>query len=82
MRLGKCYVNTVKEMNIFKEIAGFMGKVFLIHGKDDRLVNISYSRKAKELYSDICYFEIDNAGHGFNGKQNKKAIELLIDFMK
>ena len=82
MRLGKCYVNTVKEMNIFEEIDGFKGKVFLIHGMDDRLVNITYSKKAKDIYSDISYFEIENAGHGFKGAQNKKAIELLLDFMK
>ena len=82
MQLGKCYVNTVKKMDIFAEIGGFNGKVFLVHGTDDRLVNITYSRKAKKLYTDICYFEIEKAGHGFRGKQNKKAIELLLDFMK
>lgn len=81
MRLGKCYVETVKELNIFNEIGSFEGKVFWVHGLEDSIVDISYSRKAKGLYSNVEYYEIANGGHGFNSKCDVEVLKLLDEFM-
>lgn len=82
MRLGKCYVDTVQNMNIYNEIGGFKGKVLLVHGTADSIVNISYSRKAQEMYPNVDYHEIENGAHGFKGKYEKIALSLLKEFMK
>lgn len=81
MRLGRCYVDTVNEINMYDYIGGYEGKVFLIHGCNDKLVDITYSQKAKNFYRDIEYYEIEGAGHGFKGKYDDEAIKLLSKFM-
>lgn len=81
MKLGRCYVDDVKEMDVFEEISGYNGKVFLIHGTKDEIVNIDYSRRAKDLYSEIVYHEIQGGAHGFRGEHDKQAIRHLTDFM-
>ncbi len=82
MRLGRCYVETVKEMNVYEEIGGFEGDVFYVHGTADRIVNIEYARKAKSLYSNIEYYEIENGGHGFKGKDNEEVLCFMKKFME
>ncbi len=82
MRLGKCYVDTVKKMNIYDEIGGFDGKVFYIHGTADHIVDISYARKAYKLYPNIEYYEIEHGAHGFKGEHDEIAVKYLKKFMK
>ena len=55
---------------------------FLLHGTKDPIVNVSYARKLKEIYTDCCYEEIKGAGHGFRGKDDDHACSILTDFMK
>lgn len=81
MKLGKCYVETVQNLDIYKELRGYEGSVFLIHGNADKLVDISYSRKAAQLLKNVNYYEIDNGSHGFSGKKDQIAIELLLNYM-
>ncbi len=81
MRLGKCYVETVLDLDIFQEICGYEGNVFLVHGDADKLVDISYSRKAAQIYKNVNYYEIKNGAHGFRGKNDEIAKELLYKFM-
>ncbi len=82
MKLGRCYVETVKNMDIYDEIDGFSGKVFLIHGTHDKIVDIAYSRKAKEIYSDVVYWEITGGAHVFRGKSDEEARDKLKAFMR
>ena len=82
MVIGKEYVESVINEDVYSLIGDFSGRVLLIHGTKDNLVDISYSKKAIEKYSDIEFFEIEGAGHGFTAANDKRAKELLLEFIK
>jgi len=82
MKLGGDYARTVINMNPYEEMKGYTGPVLLIHGTADRIVNISYARKLKEIYPDCRYEEIEEGGHMFKGKADEQACSILRDFMQ
>ncbi|MBQ3371516.1 MAG: alpha/beta fold hydrolase [Oscillospiraceae bacterium] len=81
MKLGGSYARAVIGMDAYKEVSGYDGAVLLIHGSSDRVVNVSYSRRLKDLYKNCSYIEIENAGHGFKGKYDQQACDALRSFM-
>lgn len=80
MKLGGEYATTVISMDPYEEMKGYDGPVLLIHGTADKIVNISYARKLKEIYPDCRYEEIDG-GHMFKGKADEQACRILRDYM-
>ena len=69
MRLGRRYVTDVIGLNAFEEISAYRGKVLLLHGDEDRLVDIACSRRALSAYreagADARMEVIHGAGHIF-----------------
>ena len=82
MRLDGEYARTVINMNPYREMSGYTGPVLLVHGTADRIVNIRYARKLKEIYPDCRYEEIEGGGHMFRGKADEQACRILQTFMK
>ncbi len=81
MKLGDVYAKAVINMNIYDEIRGYDGPVLLIHGTEDKIVDISYSRQAREVYKRCLYLEIEGAGHMFQAEHDRKAMDALGKFM-
>lgn len=87
MKLGRCYVEDVLKMNPFEEIKGYKKDVLIVHGSKDKIVNISYSKMAYDVYKNnnpnrnIRFEVIKNGKHGFSKKIDKIAIEILKEFM-
>lgn len=69
MRLGRQYVTDVIEMDPYEIIHQYTGKVLIIHGNQDKTVDISYALRAVETYSqagaDVEMKIIDKGGHMF-----------------
>lgn len=82
MKLGAVYAKAVINMNIYDEIRGYEGPVLLIHGTNDKIVDVSYSRQARKVYKQCEYLEIEGAEHMFKGKHDRIALEALDKFMK
>ena len=82
MRLGRDYAKSVLKMDVYKEIGGFEGPTLLLHGTADKIVSISYSEKAAKLYPDCTYHVIADGQHGFRGKYDREAVQVLKEFMK
>lgn len=83
MKLGRCYPADVIGMDPFREIAGYSGPVLILHGTKDKIVNISYSERAAEVYrktADTCLYVIEKGAHGFSRKHDKLAIAKLREF--
>lgn len=80
VKLSSKYVLDVIGMDPFQEICGFQKPVLIVHGTKDRLVDISYSRRACEGYRDCRLVEV-RGDHGFilsGFAQSKRAtIEYL-----
>lgn len=82
MKIGKCYVEAVIKWDYKEAIRGFKGKTVIVHGTDDEIVNISYSRNAKDCFPDCNYYEIDGGGHVFIGKYDRQAVDILKSEMQ
>ena len=81
MKLGGDYARCVIGMDPYEELKGYEGPVFLIHGTADPIVNISYSRKLKDIYPSCRYVEIEGGAHGFKKQYDQQACEALKQFM-
>jgi len=88
MKLGRCYVEDVINMNPYDEIKGYEGDILLIHGSADKVVNINYIKQAETIYKsemfdrDVIYHVIDGGKHMFSKQHDKIAIKYLIEFAK
>lgn len=86
MKLGRCYVADVVNMNPFDEIKGYEGDVLIVHGTADKIVNVSYAEKAVKTYKaepyerNIAYYTIDGGRHMFARRHDKIAMEFLSQF--
>ena len=80
MKLGKCYVADVIDMDPIAEIRGYRGPVLIVHGNKDKIVNLDYSKKAQRAYPNAKLHVIENGGHGFNKKHDAIAIAHLRRF--
>lgn len=81
MKLGGDYAKTVIDMDPYEALKGYNGPVLLVHGTADNIVDISYSRKLKEIYPNCTYEEIEGGGHMFKGEADKKTCRILRNYM-
>lgn len=75
VKLGRPYAADAQKLDPYKEICTFSKPVFIVHGKEDFLVKIDYSRKAAELYPDCVLKEV-HGDHGFR-IMGKRASDKL-----
>lgn len=50
MKLGRCYAMDVMQMDAFAEIKNYAGRVCIVHGTKDKIVDVSYANRAAEAY--------------------------------
>ena len=81
MKLGGDYARSVINMDPYQEMSGYTGPVLLMHGTADKIVDIRYAQKLKDIYPDCTYIELEGAAHGFKGDFDKRACEELRVFM-
>lgn len=78
------YPESAINIDIFEEIRKISCPIFIIHGNKDEIVDMKYAQKALEASknesSDLVILE--GAGHGFDNRQFKKAINLIIEYLK
>ena len=86
MKLGDVYVNDVIEMDPYELIGTYNGKVLIIHGTKDNIVDISYATRAVEVYENagaaVELKIIDGGGHMFaNPIHAYKALGYIRQFI-
>ena len=81
-RLGREYSASVWDYDVFDVIGGYRGPVLIIHGDNDRAVDISYGQKAAETYEHAEFVCLPGEIHGFTGPGREKAAELSYDFIQ
>ena len=90
MTLGRVYPASVLEMDPFEETRSFPGPVLLVHGTSDGLVNVSYSEKAYQAYTDgqpeshpeKRLVLIEGADHGFAPQYDEIAVASVKQFLQ
>ena len=92
MKLGKCYVADVINMDPFEEIKFYNGQVCIVHGTADKIINLNYARRAKEIYIStkpadmeeekrVRLHIIDGGEHMFSKKNDVVAMEKMREFI-
>lgn len=89
MKLGRCYVTDVLDMEPFTEITPYPGPVLIVHGTRDNIVHPDYSQRAFEAYSKrcaadslVCLEIIKSGAHWFSKKHDALAMEKLGSFLQ
>ena len=87
MKLGRRYVTDVIEMDPYEIIHQYTGKVLIIHGNQDKTVDISYALRAVDTYSqagaDVELKIIDEGGHMFfNPIHAYKALGYIREYVR
>ncbi len=79
------YARSVIDMDVFKVIEAYKGRVLIIHGSDDSLVPLDYSQKAFETYqahgADVTMHIIDGGVHGFEGTVLMEAYDVIRQWL-
>ena len=81
VKLGRKYAADAASLDPYREICSFKKPVLIVHGIEDKLVNIEYSRKAAERYAN-CKFSEVHGDHGFllhGFKASEKATLTFIN---
>ena len=92
MKVGKCYATDVMDMDAFEEIKAYAGKVCIVHGTADKIVDIAYAKRAAEVYRSttpeamredmrVRFHIIEGGAHMFSKKDDIVAMEKLRDFV-
>ncbi len=89
MKLGQSYAASVVDKDPYELLTGYAGPVLIVHGTEDKIVDVNYSRRAFETYrngqkpgSRNCELVlIEGGGHGFMGVYDEKAKTMLREFL-
>lgn len=81
VKLGRKYADEAMTLDPFSEICSFKKPVLIVHGIEDGLVSIDYSRKAQKLYADCVLKEV-HGDHGFIKKGFKASKKATFEFIK
>ena len=86
MILGKRYITDLIDMDPFSVIGDYPGSVMILHGTDDPVVPIDYSKRAQDIYNRKgirCQLVvIPGAGHGFWPKYEPVVLHAMENFMQ
>lgn len=78
------YPKSAIDIDIEKEISKITSPILIVHGDQDKLVDLSYAEKAIKASSneksDLVVLE--GAGHGFHKAEVKTAMDCVIQFIK
>ena len=91
MKVGKCYATDVMDMDAFQEIKAYHGRVCIVHGTADKIVDVSYAKRAAEVYRSttpetmredmrVSLHIIEGGAHMFSKKHDVVAMEKLRAF--
>ena len=91
MKVGKCYASDVMDMDAFQEIKAYHGRVCIVHGTADKIVDVAYAKRAAEVYRSttpetmpedmrVSLHIIEGGAHMFSKKHDVVAMEKLRAF--
>lgn len=81
VKLGKKFMLDIRPMKPYETIGKYKGRVLIVHGTDDKVVPLDYSKRAVETYKNATLEIIDKAGHGFNPKERILSNQYVKVFL-
>lgn len=81
MTIGKKYYEDVYNYDVYDKIPGYTKNTLIIHGDKDKIVNLSYSERAVEVYPNATLKVIKDGEHGFKGAQVDEELQYIYDYL-
>ena len=81
VKLGRKYMMDIRSIDTFGTIGRYKGPVLIVHGTDDKVVPVDYSRRAQQTYKDARLKIINKAGHGFKPEERRLSNEYVRNFL-
>lgn len=75
------YIKDLLKNDIYAQIPKFKNKTLLMHGDEDNIVDIKGSYDVLDKFKDVSFHVMKGSGHGFEGQNNQRAIELASEFV-
>lgn len=80
-RIGRDYIKTAQNLNIYQVSSPYEGAVCIIHGTEDEIVPFSYGERYDSVYKNSVLYPIEGENHSF-GKDMNLATDIAVDFIK
>ena len=81
VKLGRNFVLTMRDLDIYANMADFQNPVLIMHGTNDAIVPISYSQRAAEIYPNAELITYNGEGHGFTPGTMRDVETKLLAFI-
>ncbi len=82
MKISRKYYKDAWDLDVYSYIQAYEKPVFIIHGDNDKVVDVSYGRKAAKVYKNAVYTELPGETHGFTGKGKLEAAKQTYQFLE
>lgn len=82
MKLGREYILTTQELDIYGTAKAYTGPVRLIHGSKDTIVPLSCSEKFVEAYGDRSELIVVEGENHMITFRKKKTVALAVEFFR
>ena len=80
--ISRKYNTDAVSFDIYDVIGGYPGDVLIQHGDQDRLVPLSYSQRAAEVFPSAQLVVLPGQGHGFRGEARDEAMRRELAFFR
>lgn len=80
--MGREYILTTQELDIYGTAKAYTGPVRLIHGSKDTIVPMSCSEKFVETYGDRSELIVVEGENHMITLKKKKTVTLAVEFFK
>lgn len=81
MTLGRKFFESIRGFRIEEQIGQFGGPVLLMHGTEDEVVSLEYSKWAAERYANARLEVFQGEPHGFSEDGNRRMEAMALYFI-
>lgn len=82
MELGKNFFKTLRGFSVAEHTGAYANPVLILHGTQDEIVPISYSREAAKRYKNAMLVPFEGERHGFSEEGNVRVEGMIALFVK
>ena len=82
MKLGRGFFESIHGYDVYKHIGKYRNNVLVMHGDKDPIVDIGFSQRVMNIYSNVQLEVFKGEGHGFSLEATKRMSEMLGRFVK
>lgn len=82
MKVGKEYILTTRELDIYGTAGRYTGPVTIIHGSKDKLVPMQCSEEFKMTYGDKAELIVVDKENHMISRKTRKVADMVVSFFK